>query len=119
MKTGQLVGNTPQPAFRDIYPTPSAGKKNRAPEIWRDDLDDVFTNDKLVYCTKCGFPCRTDRDERHDIHDQAGKGVKTIELDETRSVRNYQTGGSLTYNLQDTLVFAGCPCCGTFLYDQK
>lgn len=120
MRQGELVGNTPQPAFRSIYPTPSAGRKNKRGEtVLTDDLENVFTNDKLVYCTKCGFPCKIDRDERHQILDDAGKGVSLVELSDTRTVKDYLTGGTLTYNLQDILVTAGCPCCGSFLYDQK
>ena len=115
-----LVGNTPQPAFRDLYPTPSAGKKNRAGEVTVDGLEDVFTNDKLVYCVHCGFPCNTDRDERRDPGDESGKGVVLDELTTvTRSYKSLTTGQSVTYHPWNIDVQSGCPNCASYLYDQK
>lgn len=114
-----LVGNTPQPAFRDLYPTPSAGRKNRADEVTTDGLENVFTNDLLVYCVHCGFPCRRDRDERRDLHDKAGKGVVFSEdTTVTRSYVDHTTGQTVTYHPYDLEVKGGCSFCGSFLYDQ-
>lgn len=117
MEKVQIVGNLPQPAFKNLYPTPTAGKNNRKGEEVAAGLESVFTNDKLVYCKKCGFPCRLDRDERHPIYDQAGKGVQIVPGSEQRTVKDYETGGNITYYLQNAIVLAGCPCCGTYLYD--
>lgn len=115
-----LVGNTPQPAFRDQYPTPSAGNKNRAGEVTTDGLEDVFTNDKLVYCVHCGFPCRIDRDERREVGDPAGKGVSLVELSTVdRSYKSLTSGQSVSYHPWSISVDAGCPCCGSYLYDRK
>lgn len=113
-----LVGNTPQPAFRDLYPTSSAGRKNRASEVTSEGLEDVFTNDKLVYCKQCGFPCKRDRDEKRDVHDEAGKGVSFLELTTvTRYYRSLVTGQLVSYHPYDISVDAGCGFCGSFLYE--
>lgn len=113
-----LIGNTPQPAFRDLYPTPSAGRKNHAGEETTEGLDDVFTNDKLVYCRHCGFPCKRDRDERRDLHDAAGKGVVHSEITTvTKNYRSLETGSIVTYHPWDFDITGGCPSCGSYLYE--
>ena len=61
--------------YRSIYPTPSAGGK-------------TSTEDGLVYCRKCGFPCRTEpliptggqgnaraADQQHPVGSRVGKGT--------------------------------------------
>lgn len=113
-----LIGNTPQPAFRDLYPTPSAGRKNRAGEVTTEGLENVFTNDKLVYCKQCGFPCKRDRDEKRLVHDESGKGVELVELTSvTRTYKSLTTGQAVSYHPWDFSVNGGCPFCGSFLYE--
>ena len=92
-------------SYKNLYPTESAyGKKS--------------TEDGLVYCKKCGFPCRTKplisrnnsgtsrpADMRMPIGSTAGKGV----------VYSQQTIAGTTVWVPE--VVGGCPNCGTYLWD--
>lgn len=97
--------------MKSLYPTSSARKK-------------TTKEDGLVYCTKCGFPCRTKpllpkggdgntrpEDKRAKLGDKIGKGVSYSQTPITKI-----SGGTVTkWTLS---VDAGCPFCGSYLYDQ-
>ena len=88
----------------DLYPTETARYKKS-------------TEDGLVYCRKCGFPCRTKPlvarsngtsrapDLKLPVGSYAGKGV----------VYTQQTIAGTTVWVPE--VVSGCPMCGTYLYD--
>jgi len=94
--------------MKSIYPTPSARNK-------------TSKEDGLVYCKKCGFPCRTKplipkggdgnsrpEDKRYELGSKIGKGVSYSK--ETVTI----PGG--TKSVWVPSVDAGCPMCGAYTY---
>jgi hypothetical protein len=84
---------------------------------WRDD--------RYVRCARCGFICNLDRDRRSREGSREGWGI------------NYEAVANFDYNETDVgyedifttyddedlpsldpVVIAGCPSCGTLLYDK-
>ena len=95
--------------MKDLYPTETARKRKTK-------------EDGLVYCTKCGFPCRTKplisktgtgssrpADKQFPLGSKAGKGVNYVQ--ETITIPT----GTKTIDTFD--VGAGCPFCGAFTYN--
>ena len=96
--------------MKELYPTSTARKRKTKEE-------------GLVYCTKCGFPCRTEpliakggsggtsrpKNQSFPLGSRAGKGVSYVQ--ETKTI----PGGTRTVWLPD--VGGGCSHCGSYLYD--
>ena len=97
---------------KSLYPTSTARKK-------------TTKEPGLVYCTKCGFPCRTESliakggsggtsrsaNTRFPLGSKAGKGVTYIQTTIT-----IPTG---TKQVWTPDVGGGCSNCGSYLYDQQ
>ena len=62
-------------------------------------------------CYQCGFPCRTDRDQRGNSTDSPGLTMQTVSY--TLAARF--GGGTVTKT--EMSVTAGCPFCGSLNYE--
>jgi len=95
--------------MKSLYPTSTARNKKSK-------------EDGLVYCTKCGFPCRTKpliprggegnsrpEDKRAELGSKIGKGVSYSQQTVTIP------GGTTTEYIMS--VDMGCPNCGALTYD--
>ena len=98
--------------MKSLYPTQSARKRQTK-------------ESGLVYCTKCGFPCRTESliakggsggtsrpaNTRFPLGSKAGKGVTYVQETITH------LSGSKTVWVPD--VGGGCANCGSYMFDQE
>ena len=75
-----------------------------------------------VRCSRCGFICNTERDERAFVRSTKGWGISygeattTIAYDDSSTAYDSSTteyDGTIT-GTEDTV--RGCPFCGTYLY---
>lgn len=66
--------------------------------------------DEAVYklCYQCGFPCRTDRDQRGNSLDSPGLKMVQTQV-------SVHGGGTVTKT--EMVVTAGCPFCGSLNYE--
>ena len=92
--------------FRDVHPTPSAGKKFKGDDLpahaGSDGKESVYVN-----CKQCGFYVKTDRDTKG-----SGYGNETAtDTEQTHPI----TGATVYY--ADPTVNAGCPMCGSSEYE--
>ena len=96
--------------MKSLYPTSTARKR-------------TTKETGLVYCTKCGFPCRTE-----PLIAKGGSGGTTRPVN-TRFPLGSKVGKGVSY-VQETIVHlsgskvvwrpeagGGCPFCSTYLYD--
>jgi len=81
-------------------------------------------DDKFVRCSRCGFICHLDRDRRSRDGSREGWGVNYSATDGDLYNANINYNDYFTmYNDEnlpgyDPLVIAGCPNCGTLLYNK-
>jgi len=78
-------------------------------------------DDSFMRCSRCGWLCNLDRDVHYNSGDHVGWGI-----DYTPLVVHYDTL-ALNYDsdfpydgpvVEEPIVTAGCPQCGTFLYNK-
>jgi hypothetical protein len=79
-----------------------------------------YRDDNYVKCSRCGFWCNIDRDKHAKSYSTAGWGIKYPETGTEYNDSNITYDDPLVlYNsagVNDPLVHAGCPQCGTYLY---
>ena len=88
--SGEMISKAPGVQFKNLHPTPSAGK------IFRGEGEDS----KYVRCKQCGFLVNKEINQKG-----SGYGNET-----TTSIATIAGG---TANAKDPTVGAGCPLCGT------
>ena len=80
--------------------------------------------DRLVRCRVCGFICDKERDVRIKDGRWAGLGVKQgVQMTAGASIGDAVVPAAGTVNpapdkYYDRDVQGGCPCCGTYMYDE-
>jgi len=67
-----------------------------------------YESDDFVRCSRCGFPCRLDRDIQGSEGSKVGLGITN------KLINNYDSSDTL----YDPIVTSGCPQCGTLLYNK-
>ena len=97
--SGEIVTKAPGVQFKNVHPTPSAGRSFRGVDIPPSGSNDGRES-KYVRCKQCGFICNRDR-----ISIGSGWG------NETTTPITTIAGG--TANAVDPTVTAGCPFCGS------
>ena len=87
----------------------------------------AYKDDRYVRCSRCNFICHLDRDQRAPEGSRLGWGIsyedqKDIEYVDTTSW-TFISGGNVelvnTRGVVDPVVKAGCPQCGTYLYNKR
>ena len=115
--TGQPYPPAPKAATPiDLHPWGYSGYSTTPAATWRDDRN--------VRCARCGFICNLDRDRRSREGSREGWGINYD------AVANFDYNEVIDYNDifttyddedlpdLDPVVIAGCPSCGTLLYDK-
>lgn len=78
---------------------------------------------RLIRCVHCGFVCDRERDVRQPEESWAGLGInygtQLTAASSPLSDRRNSSGVQVPDNYYERTVGAGCPCCGSFLYDHK
>ena len=84
-----------------------------------------WSDDRYIRCSRCGFICHLDRDRRGREGSREGWGINYTSVDsDTYNQTNLGYDDIYTmYNDEDLprhdpVVIAGCPSCGTLLYDK-
>ena len=78
---------------------------------------------RMVRCRHCGFPCDKERDSKAKEGSWAGFGINQGEqLNAGTSVgdRRVPASGVIATTVDqyyDRVITAGCPCCGSLVYD--
>ena len=108
--------HTGRNADEQAGPQPYPPGSTTGPATWRDD--------RFVRCSRCGFICHLDRDRRAPEGSREGWGVNYTAVDNDAYNADIGYNDYFTmYNDEDLprhdpVVAAGCPQCGTLLYDK-
>lgn len=58
----------PGVSFKNLHPTPTAGRRNRGIDVYRDGMKTKGNESRFVSCKMCGFSgCDLERDKLHEF----------------------------------------------------
>ena len=101
--SGELVTKAPGVQFKNVHPTPSAGRSFKGADLPPSGNNDGRES-KYVRCKQCGFLVNRDRDSKGSgWGNESTTAITTI------------AGG--TANAKDPSVSGGCPLCSSSEYD--
>jgi hypothetical protein len=122
------------------------GRKINSEAVYHGDHFEPRGSDEFVRCSRCGFPCKLDRDMQGSEGSKLGWGItytafpivttdynSLIDYEPASAEYNYNNvydndqeydgGTGIAYDgvertIYDPIVTSGCPQCGTFLYNK-
>ena len=93
----------PPVSFRNLHPTPTAGRRQRGIDVDRGDMKTRGNESRFVSCRQCGFSgCDTERDKLYQFTGYGSTPLETV------------TVGSSEVTIPARGI--GCPMCGSEAY---